>query len=105
MGHTEYKITLGMAIGLPAVASPQQSYVEAISYAGGGLIARDDAEWRGALERLTTDLAFRVELGQQARRTVLERYSTPVVAGMYGALLEELAGVAASRGATVSSVS
>ncbi len=31
MGHSEYKITLGMAVGLPAVASPQQSYIEAIS--------------------------------------------------------------------------
>ena len=31
MGHSEYKITLGMAIGLPAVASPQLSYVDAIS--------------------------------------------------------------------------
>src|SRR6059058_4532650 len=35
LGHTEWKITLGMAVGLPAVASPQQSYVEAIGHRGG----------------------------------------------------------------------
>jgi glycosyltransferase involved in cell wall biosynthesis len=105
MGHTEYKITLGMAVGLPAVASPQQSYVEAISYAGGGLIARTESEWRDALQKLSTDSALRADLGHRARRTVIERYSTPVVARVYGALLEELAGVATPRTATVSSIS
>jgi glycosyltransferase involved in cell wall biosynthesis len=105
IGHTEYKITLGMAAGLPAVASPQHSYIEAISYAGGGVIARTEAEWRDALMKLSTDVALRADLGHRARRTVSERYSTPVVASMYGALLEEIAGVAALRAASVSSTS
>jgi glycosyltransferase involved in cell wall biosynthesis len=92
-GHTEYKITLGMAIGLPAVASPQQSYVEAIGAYGGGFIAATTAEWVDALTRLKADAGLRQRMGAFARRTVIERYSTPVVARQYHGLLQQLAGV------------
>jgi glycosyltransferase involved in cell wall biosynthesis len=91
MGHTEYKITLGMAVGLPAVASPQRSYVEAIGWDGGGMIADGADEWRDALRRLVDDHALRADLGARARRTVIERYSTPVVAQQYLRVLERLA--------------
>ena len=53
LGHTEFKITPGMAVGLPAVASPQQSYVEAISDRGGGILAEDVGRWSDALDRLS----------------------------------------------------
>ena len=96
MGHTEYKIALGMAVGLPAVASPQQSYVEAIGYAGGGVIAGNPEEWSAALNRLATDPAARQDTGDKARRTVIERYSTPVIARQYLALFESLVGAAAT---------
>jgi glycosyltransferase involved in cell wall biosynthesis len=91
VAHTEYKITLGMAVGLPALASPQRSYVEAIEHRGGGIVATDLSEWRVALERLREDAAYRAELGERARRTVRERYSTPVVARRYLELIESLA--------------
>jgi glycosyltransferase involved in cell wall biosynthesis len=90
LGHTEWKITLGMASGLPAVASPQQSYVEAISHHGGGIVAASADEWREALQRLR-DPALREELGRRARETVLEHYATPVIARRYGELLRTLA--------------
>src|SRR5205085_11798395 len=89
LGHSEWKITLGMAAGLPAVASPQQSYVEAVEAHGGGIVADSPEEWTSALERLR-DPAERAELGARARRTVEERYSTPVVARRYGEFLEDL---------------
>ena len=89
LAHTEWKISLGMGAGLPAVASPQQSYVEAIADRGGGIIAAGPGEWWMALERLR-DPAVRAELGQRARETVLERYSTPVVARQYADLLVSL---------------
>jgi glycosyltransferase involved in cell wall biosynthesis len=90
LGHTEYKITLGMASGLPAVASPQQSYVEAISDRGGGTICDTESEWRDALERLVADASLRERLGTAARQTVLERYATPVTARLYLDLLLSL---------------
>jgi glycosyltransferase involved in cell wall biosynthesis len=90
LGHTEWKITLGMATGLAAVASPQQSYVEAITHRGGGIVAAGPGEWRVALERLRNS-ELRAELGRKARDTVMERYATPVVAGQYAELLSSLA--------------
>jgi glycosyltransferase involved in cell wall biosynthesis len=90
LGHTEWKITLGMAVGLPVVASPQQSYVEAIEAGGGGIVADSAPEWHEALERLR-DPGVRCELGARARKTVEERYSTPVVARRYGDFLLEVA--------------
>jgi glycosyltransferase involved in cell wall biosynthesis len=90
LGHTEWKITLGMAAGLPAVASPQQSYVEAIGHRGGGIVADSPAEWADALERLAAEPARREELGARALETVRERYATPVVARQYLDLLRSL---------------
>jgi glycosyltransferase involved in cell wall biosynthesis len=89
LGHSEWKITLGMAAGLAAVASPQQSYVEAISAHGGGIVADSSEEWTAAFERLR-DPAERADLGARARRTVEERYSTAVVARRYGDFLLEV---------------
>lgn len=91
LAHSEYKITLGMSVGLPAVASPQQSYVEAIEHLGGGRIADTVDEWESALRELLDDEDLRNELGARARRTVEERYSTSVVARSYAEFLRSLA--------------
>jgi glycosyltransferase involved in cell wall biosynthesis len=88
--HTEYKITLGMAVGLPAVASPQQSYIEAISHNQGGIIAHTEQEWFEALNCLVNNHQLRNEMGARARQTVLERYSTPVVAKQYLEVLKQV---------------
>ncbi len=83
VAHSEYKITLGMAAGLPAVASPQQSYIEAIERYGGGIICTSLEEWWTSLNRLIKEEAYRNHLGQLARKTVEEFYSTPVIAKRY----------------------
>jgi glycosyltransferase involved in cell wall biosynthesis len=101
MGHTEYKISLGMAVGLPAVASPQESYVDAIGYAGGGIVANSLDDWRRALASLGADPQLRRTMGAAARRTVLERYSTPVVARQYLDLLSSVLATAAGAPAGV----
>lgn len=90
MGHTEYKITLGMAVGLPAVASRQPSYVEAISHAGGGILAETSEQWLTALQNLVEDARLREDLGERAARTVRERYTTPVTAASYLQVLKGL---------------
>ena len=92
MAHTEYKITLGMAVGLPAVASPQPSYREAIGCHGGGIVAESEADWRSAFERLR-DPEVRADVGARARQTVIDRYETSVVAAQYGSLLRLTAGL------------
>ena len=82
LGHTEFKITPGMAVGLPAVASSQRSYVEAISEGGGGIIADGLGEWGAALARLS-EPRVRRELGERAAETVRVRYSTAVTGRAY----------------------
>lgn len=82
LAHTEWKITLGMAAGLPAVASPQQSYVEAIEVDRGGAVAESAEDWERELGELRA-APRREELGARARKTVVEQYSTPVVARRY----------------------
>jgi glycosyltransferase involved in cell wall biosynthesis len=90
MGHSEYKITLGMGMGLPAVASPQPSYVEAIEDRGGGFVARTPREWIEALTCLAENPERRASMGALARQTVVERYATPVVARQYLDLLADV---------------
>lgn len=90
MGHTENKIAFGMAAGLPVIASPQQSYVEAVTHRGGGFIADTPEEWAKALERLCSDRQLRSEMGQQGRQTVVEKYSTAPVAKQYLQVFEQV---------------
>jgi len=80
MGHTEYKIALGMAQQLPVVASNQPSYVDAIPNNEGGYICHSEEEWFQAFERLIENPELRQEMGEKARTRILERYSTPVIA-------------------------
>lgn len=91
LGHSEYKITLGMAAGLPALASPQQSYLEAVGHRGGGFICEAEPQWQEALERLIADAELREHLGDEARKTVEERYASPVVARQYCEVLRDCA--------------
>jgi glycosyltransferase involved in cell wall biosynthesis len=93
MAHTENKIALGMAVGLPAVASPQQSYVEAIGHHGGGIVASTAEEWGDAFARLAAGPRLRHELGARARQTIVDWYATPVVAASYLAALRKLIGL------------
>ncbi len=90
LGHTEYKITLGMARSLPALASPQPSYVSALERGGGGQICHTSDEWRAALQRLRDDLDWRLDLGKRARQTVETYYLTPIVAAQVGQVIQQV---------------
>ncbi len=93
LGHTEYKITLGMAVGLPAIASPQQSYIEAITDKNSGYIVNTTDEWFSAFQSLISDIELRRDMGERAYQTVIEKYATPVIAKAYLDLFFELAGI------------
>lgn len=87
--HTEYKIALGMAVGLPAVAAPQRSYQEALA-GGGGFICESPEQWHDALSRLMAEPELRQRMGDAARATVHEHYATPVVAARYTKALRKM---------------
>jgi glycosyltransferase involved in cell wall biosynthesis len=86
LAHTEYKITLGMAAGLPALASPQASYVQALSN-GGGYICSTETEWSNHLMDLFHNETKRLELGKIARQNTVANYSIHAVATRYARFL------------------
>ena len=95
LAHTEWKITLGMACGLPAIASPQPSYLDVAarcSHPDALRLCLTSDEWAAALER-SIARAESVEASYAAREIVERRYSTKVVAGQHlQVVLDALAG-------------
>lgn len=89
LGHTEYKISLGMARCLPAIASPQPAYVTALSE-GGGFVCDTPEAWDTALQHLRDDGDLRQRMGKTARKTVEQRYATSVIAAQMAALLQKM---------------
>ncbi len=90
VGHSEYKITLGMAVGLPAIASPQRSYIEAVSFLGGGFIAGNEADWQKYITYFIENRDKIDEIGRKAKETVLSKYSYDVVAREYEKVFDYL---------------
>lgn len=80
--HTEWKITLGMACGLPAIASPQSSYLEVRDHAedpSAVTICNRSKEWEEALEA-ALDCRRHATASSAARKAVETHYVTEVVA-------------------------
>ena len=89
--HTEWKLTLGLACGLPGIGSAQPSYVEAADVAGEALtICRDAREWSEEFDRILRDAGRFFRAGLAARAPILARYGTPAVAASHAAVLSNL---------------
>jgi glycosyltransferase involved in cell wall biosynthesis len=82
LGHSEWKLTLGMACGLPAMASPVPSYVDLAGSAEAGAIriCSDTADWDAALGD-----AIEGRWGDPAaaREVVRTHYATDAVAARH----------------------
>jgi hypothetical protein len=96
MGHTEWKISLAMARGRLALASPQPSYCDLQERAGGhGVsICADEMEWERDLDSMLTGNVKWEEQQREAYTVVRRYYSTSVVAT---AQMEWLASVVAEK--------
>jgi glycosyltransferase involved in cell wall biosynthesis len=92
LGHTEWKITLGMACGRMALCSPVPSYLDvAVRSGGSGIrICRTAEDWEQALEALLSGEADLDREEMSARRVVETHYSTPVVARSHSAFVREV---------------
>lgn len=64
-----------MAIGLPAIASPVGVNTQIVTSGVDGYLASDTAGWIDALQKLIHSPELRAEIGNAARKTVIERYS------------------------------
>lgn len=75
---SEVKFIEAGALGVPLVASKIDPYEEAITQGADGLLAANDREWTEALASLVQDSALRVQMGEAARRTILQHYSPQI---------------------------
>ena len=85
LSHSEWKITLGMACGLPAITSPQPSYLdvrERCGHPSALTICGSDEEWFEALESAIV-LPGSSDASNAARDVVMNHYSTPVVSASH----------------------
>jgi glycosyltransferase involved in cell wall biosynthesis len=71
---SENRLTMKMALGLPVIASPVPSYTDLVSQGENGFLASNTTEWVECLEVLR-DPRLRAEIGRNARRSVIERFS------------------------------
>jgi glycosyltransferase involved in cell wall biosynthesis len=72
----------------PVVARDLSGMAEAVSDSGGGLLFRDDADLRAALDRLRADSGLRRALGDAGRRSFLERWTADAHVRQYLGIVE-----------------
>lgn len=86
-GKCGLKLLLTMASGLASVASDVGAHRDIVRDGVDGCLARDDAAFESALERLLGDPALRARLAAAGRERVASGFSLPVVAGHLSRLM------------------
>ena len=82
-----------MAFGLPTVATNVGTTPTIIKHMTNGWLVKTDEEWIVALEELIKNPKLRQDLGETARLTVLENYSTDVIKSTYLTILNNVTGI------------
>jgi glycosyltransferase involved in cell wall biosynthesis len=90
LGKSGLKAIQYMAFGLPTVATNTGTTPRIIQQMENGWLVNSDQEWVDALETLINNPAVRRKLGEAARSTVLENYSTHVIKSKYLKILDKL---------------
>jgi L-malate glycosyltransferase len=92
LGKSGLKAIQYMAFGLPVVATDFGTTPRIIKHMANGWLVRTDEEWIDALETLIKNPELRRNMGEAARLTVLENYSTHVIKSTYLSILNNLTG-------------
>lgn len=90
LGKSGLKAIQYMAFGLPTVATDVGTTPRIIQQYENGWLVKTDLEWVEALETLIKTPDLRRKLGDAARKTVLENYSTHVIKSNYLSILNKL---------------
>lgn len=89
LGKSGLKAIQYMAFGLPTVATNVGTNPMIIRHMENGWLVKTDAEWVKALEILVKNPDLRRKLGEAARKSVLERYSTHVIKSIYISIINK----------------
>lgn len=89
LGKSGLKAIQYMAFGLPTVATNVGTTPMIIRHMQDGWLVKTDAEWVKALEILVKNPDLRRKLGEAARKSILERYSTHVIKSIYISIINK----------------
>jgi glycosyltransferase involved in cell wall biosynthesis len=89
-GKSGLKAIQYMAFGLPTVATNIGTTPKIIEQMKNGLLVNNDKEWIEALEELVENPKLRQTLGQAARKTIVDKYSTDVIKMEYLSIINRL---------------
>ena len=91
LGHTEWKITLGMACGCRALASPVPSYRDVWARSSGTeiVLCNTQDEWHSAFETMLT-IGVSRDVRRRSQSIVEKHYSSRVIAGQHARCVERL---------------
>ena len=89
LGKSGLKAIQYMALGLPTVATNVGTTPRIIQQHENGWVVKTDEEWVDALEALVKDADLRRKIGEAARATVLEKYSTHAIKSTYLSILNK----------------
>ena len=89
LGKSGLKAIQYMAFGLPVVATNIGTTPRLINHLENGWLVKTDDEWIEALETLINDPNLRKQLGEAARKSVLENYSKNVIKSQYLSILNQ----------------
>jgi len=97
-GKCGFKVIQGMAAGLPVIASPIGVIKDIISHGENGFLAENAAQCGDIMRQLRADSSMRRRIGEKARATIAQFYSTASVSDQVAHVLREaLAGQLPSR--------
>ena len=89
LGKSGLKAIQYMAFGLPAVATNVGTTQRIIRQHENGWLVKTEEEWIDALEALVKNPDLRRKIGEAARITILENYSTHAIKSIYLSILNE----------------
>ncbi len=92
LGKSGLKALQYMAFGLPTVATSVGTTPRIIEHMVNGVLVKEEHEWVEALEMLINKPDLRKKLGEKARQTVVENYSTDVIGLQYLTILDNVIG-------------
>lgn len=88
-GKCALKALQYMSLGIPAVCSDVGANREVVKHGKNGFLAKTPDEWLESFKKLIDDKSLRKQLGNEARKTVVENYSMKICAQKFGQVVLE----------------
>jgi len=89
-GKSGLKAIQYMSFGLPTVATNIGTTPSIIENMKNGILVKTDSEWVDNLEMLINNSELRRRIGREARKTIVNRFSTDIISADYLSIIKKL---------------